>query len=273
VVRPSNRSRRVFAVAVVILLVVVGAAAVLATIGVPDLPFGPDGDGERLAPGVYENETVNVTRLLEAHRTQLRTSGFSATTAVTSRTNGSVTVSSGQRVTASPNLTLVRVRQNRSTVDGGNVSAQVYSNETTTLVRQVVDGNESYQVRERTRGRTVPPISRATLTVLGQASGNFTVANVTETETGRRITLTADLSSGGSPTDARTQVTMVVDGQGVIHTLTVQSGRDGGAQTIASTYRLRELGVESVARPAWASEVPANATRRTPIGGQQSVGR
>ncbi|WP_136715233.1 hypothetical protein [Halorientalis salina] len=272
-VRSPNRSRRVFAVAVLILLAVVGAAAVLATIGVPGLPFGPDGDGERLAPGVYENETVNVTRLLEAHQTQLRTSGFSAVTAVTSRTNGSVTVSSGQRVRASPNLTQVRVRQNRSTADGENVTAQVYSNETTTLVRQVVDGNESYQVRERTRGRTVPPISRATLTVLGQASGNFTVANVTETDGERRITLTADLPSGSSPSDARTQVSMVVDSQGVIHTLTVQSGREGGAQTIESAYRLRELGVESVDRPAWVSELPANATRRTPIDGQQPVGR
>ena len=238
------------------------AAAVLATTGGPVNPFGQGDPGAaqgQLAPGVYANDSVNITQLLVAHRSQLRTEGFLTETTVTSRANGSVVVTSGQQVRATSNLTEVLVEQYRSTADGRNVSADVYVNETKTLVRMVVGGNESYQVRERVQSQSVPPISRATLTVFGEAAGNFTVENVTGSDAQRRITITTTLG-GTNGTAPQTDVTMIVDEQGVIHSLTLVSGQQGSGQVVETRYELQQLGVESVQRPAWIDEVPSNAT-------------
>lgn len=269
-----RRTRLALVLGVVVALAVIGAAAVLATSGTPGNPFeqGTNETG-RLAPGVYANDTVNITRLLIAHRTRLRNEGFRTQTTVTSRANGSVVISSGQQVKATSNLSRVLVDQNRSDPRRGNVTATIFANETKTLVRFAVDGNESYQVRQRTQTQTVPPISRSTLTVFGEAAENFTVANVTGAGEQRRITLTATVTPDNRTGGPQTQVSMVVDEQGVIRSLNVRSGQPGGTQAIETQYRLQQLGVSTVRQPDWVSEIPANATVQTPAGGRPTTTR
>ncbi|MFD1588743.1 hypothetical protein ACFR9U_17325 [Halorientalis brevis] len=270
--RTTRRTRLALVGGVVVVLAIVGAAAVLATTGDPVNPFG-QGEPEtgELAPGVYANDSVNVTRLLVAHRSQLREQGFLTETTVTSRANDSVVVASGQQVRATSNLSRVVVQQHRSAAGRQNVTADVYVNETNTLVRMEADGNESYQVRERVQSQSVPPISRATLTVFGEAARTFTVENTTGTDAQRRTTLTATI--GGNGTTPQTDVTMIVDEQGVIRSLTIVSGQQGSGQVVETRYDLQQLGVNTVQPPDWLSEIPANATVRTPPAGPRPTTR
>jgi len=273
--RTTRRTRLALAAGVVVVLAVIGAAAVMATAGGP-APFGQGDPGsaqDQLAPGVYANDTVNITQLLVAHRSQLRTRGFLTETTVTSRANGSVVVASGQQVRATSNLTRVLVEQHRSAAGRENVTADVYVNETTTLVRFVVGGNESYQVRERVQSQSVPPISRATLTVFGESAGNFTVENVTGTDAQRRITITTTVGGANETSGPQTDVTMIVDEQGVIHSLSLVSGQQGSGQVVETNYELQQLGVETIQPPGWLSEVPANATVQTPPDGRRTTTR
>ncbi|MFB6179294.1 MAG: hypothetical protein ABEI77_06175 [Halorientalis sp.] len=267
-----RRSRGLLVAVLVVAVVIVGAAVVVATTDASLSPFGlGPGTHEQLAPGVSHNGTVNVTRLLAAHRSRLYERGFNSTIVVLSRSNGSVAVASGQRMTATPNLTRVLTQQNRSVPGGQNTTATTYANESATDVRLAVGGNETYRVGTRTQTPTVPPISRATVSVLREAADTFTVANVTESGGQRRVTLTATTTRSINETGVWTTVRMVVTGQGVIRSLHIHSGTDGGRQVLAYRYSLGKLGVDSVARPEWVGSIPSNATEVTP--GQRSQGR
>lgn len=254
--RSSSRSGIAVVAVVAVVLAVVGIAGVLAT--TPDVaPFeqAPAENGS-LAPGVYANGTVSVPTLLSAHQTALREQGFVTRTTVTAQANGSVVATSRQHLRATENLSRVLVEQQRTSGDR-NVTATVYSNETRSVGKVVLDGNETFQSRERVRSRTVPPISRPILGVFRRAAGNITITDVTETNGERRITLNATLN--------QTSLGMVVDGQGVVRSLELQVRRP--ESVIDTTYRLQQLGVDTVDRPSWVSEVPTNLTARPDTGG------
>jgi len=134
--------------AVVALFVVAAPAAASGTpaaVGAQAAENGTADDGE-LAPGVYENGTVNTTVLYRAHSQELLEEGYRTSESLAVELNGSdfvtadtETTSDGENVSATTGLTAVGVEYDISK----------WSNESQTVVRFERDDNVTYRVYER----------------------------------------------------------------------------------------------------------------------------
>jgi hypothetical protein len=208
-------------------------------------------------PGVSDGSVTNSTALARANEARLTETGG----AVRIRRNGSSSQSTVELVVGA-GFTTYQLTGSHSTGDEV-VDADIWSNETTRVIRMSDGGEDNYRTSERRDDR---------LNVLTQvedylAAGDFTVA--TESTGNGTVVFTAD--SFVSPADSHGPLTdvssldarLVVSESGLIQRLTVTTTTEQA--TGSYSYELRRTGVDRVTRPNWVDDMPAGATLQTQI--------
>jgi len=273
-----NVTRTPLVTVVVVLVVAAGVAVVLAAttalllaVGsvAVDIPLAEpapldDSDGgsgtgeppeERRVPGVAADGTVNISTVFAAHRDTLSANGYVAVTNVTVRDEGAILATTNRTVRSAPNGSTVLVDQRL--VRGGEAErTTAWANESRTVTRRTDGRDVSVESGSRVPTEQVPPLSGVFRDAFAQRAGNFTVVNETVEGDRRVVTAVAPLERDGGPgTDP---LRMRIDDRGVIRSVDATRPPEDGGGTVRIRYRLVELGVEEVQRPAWVTD--ANAT-------------
>lgn len=234
-------------------------------------PHTPTAD--ELPPGVDESGVTNTTKLLEANAAALDDAGYASRLTA----NGSIERSESETVRA--NVSVVRRVQaddNRSffryRVHSVNQtrSTAAWRNETTVVARMARNNETYYRSASISRGFLTQgqwelssnPLSLRAIV----AHTNWTVTDVNRPLTGGSARIVLHPSETQDPNTVLSlhhveNATLVVDSDGVIHELsyTASYGPNGKGR-IRVQYRLTELGVDQVDRPAWTAEALGNET-------------
>lgn len=140
----------------------------------------------------------------------------------------------------------------------GTATVDIWSNETSRVIRSTTDGQESFQLVGRHNDR--PNAIRDVEDYL--AAGNFTVTN--ETGPNGTVVLSAEkyvpAADDHDPIENPTSFSarLVVDESGLIHTLTVDATVAEGPHWY--DYAVTRTGIETVSAPAWTDDLPSAAT-------------
>lgn len=204
-------------------------------------------------PGVADGGLTNATALARANEGTLADTG------------GEVRVSRGgdseqneYRLVAGTDYATYSLSGTRSAGDGGAVDVDLWSNETTRLVRSQQAEETSYRVAERRHDRLnlleTPEdyLAAGDFAVDENASANGTVvltADAAASDLAERAPLAA-----ASEFEGRLAVTEA----GLIESLTVTAVVGDG--TVTYSYETVRTGVDSVDRSDWVGDVPASAT-------------
>lgn len=204
-------------------------------------------------PGVTGGSLANATALADANEAALTADG-GAVRVSRSGATGSATA----RLVVGADLATYRLTSSRPVDAGRTVDVDLWSNETTRVVRMAANGDVNYRLADRHDDQ---------LTLLHGvedylAAGNFTVAN--ESTGNGTVVFTAD--EFVPPADGHGPLTdvdsfsgrLVVDGAGLIHDLSVSATT--GGETLTYRYELLRTGVDRAAKPDWFDDVPTSAT-------------
>lgn len=223
---------------------------------------------ERLAPGVTRAGVVNASALVDAHVSSLDTSGYEhrmqvATETRISEGNETVTSNLTRRVRATPGLSAFHLRSVHVESDGNASQRTVrddWSNGTVRLLRAETGNRTAYERLDPagpggSAEREVRLTGRLVLSDVLRR-GDFRVETDSTRNGATRITLVAD----SAPNATEFSATAVVDGDSRIRRLnaTMTLRTAGSRQTRTVEYRLVEVGVEQVERPAWMDEALGN---------------
>ncbi|WP_246989427.1 hypothetical protein [Halorientalis marina] len=203
-------------------------------------------------PGVSDGTLTNATALARANEASLTETGG----AVRIRRQSSAEQSTFDLVVGA-GLTTYQLTGSRSASDDA-VDFDLWSNDTTRVIRTRADGEYNYRTNDRRDDR---------LSVLSGveeylAAGNFTVAN--ESTGNGTVVLTADTfvtpaDSYGPLTDVGSlDGRLVVSESGLIRSFTVAAATE--RETGSYSYTLLRTGVDRVDKPDWFDDVPAGAT-------------
>ncbi|MFD1587647.1 hypothetical protein ACFR9U_11680 [Halorientalis brevis] len=203
-------------------------------------------------PGVSEGSLANATALAAANEASLSETGG----AVRVR-QGSASGEASVQLVVGADLATYKLTSSR-TAGTEAVDVEIWSNETTRVMRMESNGDYNYRTAERRDDRLA--VLQSVEEFL--AAGNFTVAN--ESTGDGTVVLTADEFASATedhgPLAADSSFTgrLVVGESGLIHNLSVAAADDRGAGSY--NYELLRTGVDRAAKPDWFDDVPASAT-------------
>lgn len=271
--RSSSRPwlKTVAALAVVLLVVVSGCSGLNSIAGGNNAASAQgNGQANTLPPGVSSSNLTNISALAQAHQKELIESGYISGFEMRgqmSRAGRTRNLTMAQREVVEQNasrfLFQVQQQMNRRTTRMG-----VWSNESTTLLRQQRRGSATYR---KMNGSSV----RAQLggeKMLEQylRTGTFNVQTINRSSGSMRVTLKATEYTKPKGTKMPSaenvssyQGTAVVDGQGRVQRMMVTiryTGPKGGKATLLVRYALLKVGSVSVDRPSWVGQAVANTT-------------
>lgn len=252
-------SRRTLAVLLVALLALAGCTAApgapTETTEPADSSTPADTPAGETPPGVADGRLANASALVQAHETALAERGFAAS--VTRSVNGTDVAS--YDVVAAPGLATYTLGGTRTAGDAGTTAVSLWANESIRLVKYTSDGESRYQA-------TKPEAEHASPYPLGSVArhlraGDFTVAEESTAE-GETVLVADDVvpdaGEAGRFADAESfEGRAVVDASGRVRSLNVTVA--GSRDTVSITFELRRTAVESVDRPAWVQDIPADA--------------
>lgn len=204
-------------------------------------------------PGVTNESLTNATALAEANEAALSETGGEIQLL---QSEGGEAIEYRMRV--SPGFSTHSLSGTYPDADGQTAEVDLWANETTQFVHTTSPDDERYRVAPRED--QVP--NSLTLVESFVAGGQFTVQN--ESTGDGTVVLTAD--EYVSPDDGQSafrQVssfdgTLVVDGTGQIHNLTVSAVDDG--RSVTYRYELVETGIGELSKPGWLEDVPESAS-------------
>lgn len=221
-----------------------------------------------LPPGVASDGITNATKLARANRDALFETGYVAGF----RLRGTVTrdgrtrnTSVAQREVVEPNASSL-LYQVKRTVASSRSRMDLWSNGSTTLLRQDVDGNVRYRTVDRSR--IMPQIGGVQLVAQYVTPGEYERTNVNRTDDGTFVTYrsttyavrpTERMPSPENVSSYRSEV--VVDLEGRVRYLAVDISYrrpPGGTVTLHVRYLLRKTGGVQVDRPAWVANASAD---------------
>ncbi len=224
-------------------------------------------------PGVDDSGVTNATKLLRANAFALGNAGYAARLTA----NGSVrrsesktvraNVSVVRRIRADSNRSYFRYRIRSAKVNG---STAVWRNGTVAVARAVT-GNETHYTSTRISREILKPDRWALAsnpfnlrTILVRT--NWSITDVDRPLTGGSTQITLHPSDSQKrasivPTQRITNATLVVDSDGAIRELayTATYGRNRKGR-VRVRYRVTDLGVDRVDRPAWVATALGNRT-------------
>jgi len=215
-----------------------------------------------LAPGVTREE-VNVTTLLDAHESALRENGFEVRMNYT-REGDDGRQQYTRAAVAEAGLHRLRMNATRQ-LRGAETDIDYWTNATMTVVR-TTDGYETtYRTRERQQSgsRTIPDVAD-TDGLRDLLDGNALSVESTD-RAADAVTLVATDFDGGSDQFGERSAELVVSGDGVVLSATVEGAlADGGS--FEYTYEVPRVGVEDAERPAWVDDAPAPVAADVNVG-------
>lgn len=205
--------------------------------------------------GVSENGT-NVSALADAHSAVLENRSF---TLSVNGTVNSPTANQSVRLDASVGRNRENVLVN-GTMMGQQVS--MYLTAEKRYTRLDADGEVSYRANRRTSDAVrLVPSSFTGASYLDRFGGvaNATPTDVRETNGATLIVLRADGSDATASEQANVtdyNATLLVDEQGVVHSMTVEATttRDGRRSTTEFALEISNVGETTVAEPPWLDE-------------------
>ncbi|WP_136716342.1 hypothetical protein [Halorientalis salina] len=208
-------------------------------------------------PGISDGTLTNATALARANEASLTETGG----AVQIRRDGPSSQSTVDLVVGA-GLTTYQLTGLQSAGDD-TVDADIWSNETTRVIRTSYDGEYNYRTTDRRDDRLNVLVAVEDYL----AAGNFTVAN--ESTGNGTVVFTADTFV--TPTDSHGPLTnvssldgrLVVRESGLIQSLTVSATTE--EESGSYSYELLRTGVDRVAKPDWFDDVPAGATLQTQL--------
>lgn len=228
----------------------------------------PTTTAEPLAPGVTAAGVENASALVDAHVAALNASGYATRVRVAvavrfGESNGTFGSETDTAVRATPGMATASRRMTHVERDGSHARTsthETWSNGTVGLLRVAQGDRTAYERLDPAGpGGTAERRQRLAHAVTLQdflARGDYEVAATTMASDSTRLTLVAEgpADDAGNVTDF--SATAVVDGDGRIHRLNATATGPAGdhEQTTTVEYRLVEVGVERVERPAWVDE-------------------
>jgi len=203
-------------------------------------------------PGVTNGELANATALARANEAELTANGG----IVEVRKTGAF----GQatyRLDVSAGRETYALSVTRPDGTGASPAIEIWSNETTQFMRSTTSGEPTY----RTLNREQEQLTLLEDVEESLAAGKFSVANET-TGDGTIVLTAAEVDPSADSHGQFTNVDsfsgrLVVDGDGVIHNLSVSATT--ASETITYHYQSLQTGVDHVSQPNWVDDVPASA--------------
>lgn len=218
--------------------------------------------GNATVPGVSGNGTANISTVLESHRSALSNRGYVAVTNATQRADGSVVSARNRTFRATPNgshlLVVDRGTDDRGTTD----TATVWANDSYRFTQQATAETERYAVAGRVPVTPIPPTTESFAAAFSRVDGEFVVTDSESVDGHRVVTLAAPLERTADRNGNPGTLTLEVDDRGVVRNATATRPTADGVQRV--TYRLLDLGVESVPKPDWIENVSRSANESEP---------
>jgi hypothetical protein len=229
-------------------------------------PADPSDDfadtGNTSVPGLSANGTANISTVLESHRSALSNRGYVAVTNATQRADGSVVSARNRTFRATPNGSHFLVVERGTDDQGATSGATVWANDSYRFTRQATAETEQYAVTGRVPGTPIPPTTESFAAAFSRADGEFVVTDSETVDGHRVVTFAAPLERSADRNGNPGTLTLLVDDQGVVWNATATRPTADGTERV--TYRLVDLGVESVPEPDWLSEARDEATTPGP---------
>ncbi|AQL41374.1 hypothetical protein BV210_00985 [Halorientalis sp. IM1011] len=214
--------------------------------------------GNASVPGVTANGTANISAVLESHRSALSERGYVAVTNATRRADGSVIATRNQTYRATENGSNLLLVERETDGQGATSATTVWANDSYRFTREATDGADSYDVAGRVPVTPVPPTTDPFAAAFSRVDGEFVVTDAETVDGHRVVTLAAPLERTAERDANPGTLTLRVDDRGIVRNATATRSTADGTERM--TYRLVDLGVESVRQPDWTANVSANAT-------------
>lgn len=241
-----------------LLLIAVGCLVALAGCSGALSSTGADGQSEddlTYPDGVSENGT-NVSALADGHAEALNGSSFSLTIASTQ--NSSMGNQSSE-VTAAVSADRETVRAN---VTGGGQQSTLYLTESQRYTRMTTGDDTVYDVSERkSSGMQLVPSSYSGAAYVeqfaAQTGANFTPTGIREVDGTPVVVLRADGGNISEQTPITSyDATILVDEDGVIHSLdvTAEAEQDGETSTVSFSLNVTDVDDTTIEEPSWLDE-------------------
>ncbi|RXK46642.1 hypothetical protein [Halorientalis pallida] len=211
--------------------------------------------GNASVPGVAENGTANISGVLESHRSALSSRGYVAVTNATRQTDGSVVAARNLSFRVSPNGSQLLVVERSLDTQGETRRAAVWANDSHRVTRQSTPGDDTFTVTGRVPVTPVPPTTEPFTAAFSRVDGEFVVTDSKTVDGHRVVTLAAPLERSTDGDGEAGTLNLRVDDRGIVRNATVTRPTADGTERM--TYRLVELGVDDVPRPAWTGNVSA----------------